>query len=81
MPHRSNPLRPVAVSYGLIVLLAAVWALVVDVRLLHSEREHLLPDVLFAFMAMRASLTIGPLCDIWPSVFANEFVQVGWTTG
>jgi hypothetical protein len=80
MPHTGNPLRPIAVIYGVVVLLAAMWALVVDVRLLHSEREHLLPAVLLAFIAMPASLTIGPLYEYWPMIFGNEFVQVAWAT-
>jgi len=71
-------LRSIAVLYAVIVLLAAVWALTVDAHFLNPGREHLLPDVLLAFIAMPASLSIGPLYDHWPTVFGNEFAQVAW---
>jgi len=63
-----------------IVLLAAVWVLIVDIRPLHSEREHLLPGVLLAFITMPASLTTAPLYEYFPKIFGNGFVQVAWLT-
>ena len=62
------------------VFLAAVWALLVDIRLLNSEREHLLPNVLLALISMPLSQTTGPLYERWPSFFGNEFAQVVWVT-
>ena len=78
MPHKNSPLRSVAAVYGVVVLLAATWAVIVDVRLLYSQREHLLPDVVLALINFPTSLTVGPLYMCWPEVFGNEFVQVAW---
>jgi hypothetical protein len=80
MPHRSNPLRSIALVYGVLVLLAAAWAVVVDMQMLHSQREHLLPDAVLVLIAMPASLTLGPLYERWPAAFGNEFAQVSWAT-
>jgi hypothetical protein len=78
MQHR--PLRLIAMAYGGVVLFAAVWAVFVDIRMLHSEREHLLPDVVLALITMPLSeTTLSPLYRSWPGVFGNELVQVGWS--
>jgi hypothetical protein len=80
MPHRSNPLRSIALVYCVLVLGAAAWAVAVDMQMLHSQREHLLPDAVLMFIAMPASLTLGLLYESWPATFGSEFAQVGWAT-
>ena len=80
MPHSKHPVQLIAAAYAVIVLLAAFWALVVDVTLLNSGREHLLPDIILASITMPLSLAIGSLYAAWPEVFGSEFVQVASAT-
>lgn len=65
-------------AYLIVVLLAASWAIYVDATLLHSEREHLLPDVVLAIVTLPSSYSLGPLFEIWPDFFSLPFVQVGY---
>ena len=65
-------------AYLIVVLFAASWALYVDSTLLHSEREHLLPDVLLFVVTLPSSLFVIPLYSAWPSLFSRPFAEVGW---
>lgn len=74
-----NPFRLVALFYTAAIVLVAIWALYVDVTMLHSGREHLLPDVTLVVLASPSSRSLGPLYDAWPQWFSAPFVQLGWT--
>jgi hypothetical protein len=60
-----------------VVLLAAAWAWYIDIKLLHDEREHLLPDILLMTVALPTSFTLNlvglPLMK-WP------LAQLAWVT-
>ena len=72
-------LRELAIAYSIIIALAAIWAFYVDVRLVHSVREHLLPDLVLALITLPASLSLGPLYETWPTFFSRPLVQPAWT--
>lgn len=72
-------LRKLAIVYSIVVGLAATWAIYVDARLLHSGREHLLPDIVLALVTLPSSLSIGPMYETWPTFFSKPFAQIGWT--
>jgi hypothetical protein len=65
-------------AYLLVVLVAACWAIYIDLTLRHSEREHLLPDLVLFAVTLPSSLSISPLYEAWPSMFSLPFAQVGW---
>jgi hypothetical protein len=71
MPNNLKPLHIAAVSYGILVLLLSIWAWFIDVKLLHSGREHLLPDVLLGFVGMPSSMTIVWVYEKWPESFVG----------
>ena len=79
MPHKGHLGRVIASAYGAIVLLSSVWAFVVDVRLTNAQREHLLPDIVLATLALPMSLTLDLMYQQWPEIFRHELAQVGWT--
>jgi hypothetical protein len=58
----------------------AVFAWYTDVTLLHSPREHLLPDVLLSIASLPASLSLSPLCEHWPNFCSLPLAQLGWLT-
>jgi len=72
--------RLIAWSYALIVLLAASFAWYVDIRLLNTGYEHMLPDFLLMFITLTASLSLGPLYESFPSFFDRSFAQLTWIT-
>jgi len=67
-----------ATAYLIVVLLAAGWALYTDATLLHSQREHLLPENLLALVTLPSSYSLCLLFDIWPAFFSLPFAQVGY---
>lgn len=67
-------------GYLAVVLLAAGWAFYIDSTLLHSQREHLLPDIVLDVVSLPSSLSIFPLYNAWPEYFSKPFSQVGWAT-
>jgi len=72
--------RRFAKVYAILVTTLALWAWYTDVSLLHSQREHLLPDILLAIASMPASLTLEPMSQQWPDLFTSPFVQLTWVT-
>ncbi len=72
--------RKLAVAYAILVGLVACWAWYVDVRLLHSTREHLAPDLVLLFMSLPASLSLPRLCETWPTLFSRPLAQLAWLT-
>jgi len=71
--------RYVAFAYAVAVALAAIWAWCVNLRMLHSAQEHLLPGVLLAVVSMPMSQSLGPLYDHWPAYFSG-LMQLLWLT-
>lgn len=72
--------RLIAWFYALVVLLAAGYAWYVDIRLLNSGYEHMLPDFLLMFVTLPASLSLGPLYESFPTFFDRSFAQLTWVT-
>jgi hypothetical protein len=72
--------RKVATAYTVIVGLAVAWAWYVDVSLMHSPREHLLPDIALSMVSFPASLSVGFMYDAWPATFSRPFAQLAWLT-
>ena len=71
MPRNRRVLRMVALCYGALVAVTALWAWYIDIKLLHSEREHLLPDILLAFVSMPSSLAASWIYQNWPGSFVG----------
>ena len=69
-----------AIAYAVLVAVVAAWAFYVDISMLHSQREHLLPDMALAFVTLPSSLTVGVLHDTWPGIFSRPLIQVVWVT-
>lgn len=69
-----------ATAYLVIVLFAAGWAVYVDVTLLHSQREHLAPDILLFILTLPLSSLLTYLYDAGPEFFSDPIVQVGGLT-
>ena len=79
--HRNVTMaRKFAKAYAVLVAILALWAWYTDVSLLHSQREHLLPDILLAIASMPASLTVDLMFRQWPSLFTTPLVQLSWLT-
>jgi hypothetical protein len=69
-----------ATTYLVIVILAAGWAFYTDVTLLHSQREHLAPDILLLIVTLPSSSSLTYLYDTRSEFFSGPIVQVGWLT-
>lgn len=72
--------RIFGVAYAAIVGLAVLWAWYTDIRLLHSLKEHLLPDLLLELVSLPLSKSLEPLYDKWPALFQTPFMQLAWIT-
>jgi len=72
--------RMFATAYAVIVGVAVLWAWYTDVRLFHSPREHLLPDIFLAFVSLPASKTLDPLFDRWPALLQIPFLPLALLT-
>jgi hypothetical protein len=73
-------MRVIPWGYTILVAMASVYAWVVDIAMLHSEREHLLPIFILSIVTSPLSLSLGPLYDLAPSFFDLPFVQLTYTT-
>jgi hypothetical protein len=69
-----------ATTYLVIVLFAAGWAVYIDVTMLHSQREHLAPDILLLILTLPLSSSLAYLYDARSAFFPGPLVQVGWLT-
>lgn len=69
-----------ATTYLVVVLLAAAWAFYIDATLLHSQREHLRPDILLLIVTAPSSSALIYLYEAWPEFFSGHIIQVGWLT-
>jgi hypothetical protein len=74
-----NLLRSLATLYATLVIIIAAWAVYVDIALLHSPQEHLLPDMLLLFVSAPASLSLGYVAEALQPHFRSPFVQLAWT--
>jgi hypothetical protein len=75
-----NFARILALLYAVIVGVTALWAWYTDVTLLHAGREHMLPNLLLAFVSLPTSYTTDPLYEQFPTFFSAPFVQLTWLT-
>lgn len=73
-------MKRLAQMYAAILVVLVLWAWCVDITLLHSGREHLLPDLLLASATLPSSLLLSPLYDQWPGFFDLPFTQLSWLT-
>ncbi len=76
-----KPLRLLASLYSALLLGVTAWALLTDVALLHSPREHLLPDMAVALVTFPASLSLGWAYETWPPLFSRPFAPLAWLVG
>jgi hypothetical protein len=60
--------RLLVLVYGLVFLVASIWAWWVDVTMLHSEQEHLLPNLLLFFVGAPLSLLLDKVMPSVPSL-------------
>jgi hypothetical protein len=75
-----NFARILALLYAAVVGLAALWAWYTDVTLLHSGREHMLPDILLAIVSLPTSNTLDFFYERSPAFFAAPSAQLTWLT-
>jgi hypothetical protein len=75
-----RPIRTLAIFYASLIALAAIWAWYVDITMLHSQREHLLPDIVLAFLSLPSSISLGSMYKAWPVFFSKPLTQVAWIT-
>lgn len=79
MPRSRSVLNLLAFAYALLVGLMALWAWWVNIRLLYSEHEHLLPALLLFLGSMPSSLTLELVYQRWPNFF-NGLWQLAYLT-
>ena len=80
MHLRIKLMKLIAWIYAFVIGILALWAWYIDIKLLHSPIEHLLPDIMLAVASQPLSLTLGPLYSHWPSLFEKPLVQLSWIT-
>jgi hypothetical protein len=68
--------RVIAIIYTALAFGAGCWAWVVDMTMLHSGREHLLPAMLLSVIAFPLSMLFVPLYALVPSFLDMPFVQL-----
>ena len=72
--------RALAVMYLIAICLATAWAWYIDIQFFHSNREHLLPDFILAFLALPSSILLDFIYDLWPKFFGRPFMQLAALT-
>ena len=72
-------IRLAAFVYAAIVLLAAIWAWYVSIRMLHSSQEHLMPSFLLAIVSAPTSLSLDLLFERLP-VISSGLMPLVWLT-
>ena len=73
-------MKKLAWAYTALVLSAAAWAWWVDVSMLTSSKEHLLPDMLLAFVGLPLSLTLDIFYTVFEVTFSKPLIQVAFLT-
>lgn len=66
--------------YTALVLAISAWAWWIDVSLMASSKEHLLPDMLLAFTGIPLSLTLNAFYTNFEGLFSRPFVQLAFLT-
>jgi p-aminobenzoyl-glutamate transporter AbgT len=79
MSLKINPLRWIATAYAVVVGLLSIWAWYIDITMLHSNHEHLAPDIFLAMATLPSSQGLDWLYDKWPDTFSG-FAQLGYLT-
>lgn len=74
-----SALKVGASAYLGAAIVIAAWAWYVDWTLLHSQREHLLPDMVLMILGLPSSLLLSPIYDQWPRSFTG-LAQTGFLT-
>jgi hypothetical protein len=69
-----------ATAYLIIVLMAAGWAMYIDVTLRDSTQEHLAPDILLLIVTLPSSSAVAYLYDTGWTLFSGPIVQIVWIT-
>jgi len=72
--------RTLAVMYLVAICLATAWAWYTDIQLFYSNREHLLPDIVLAFLSLPSSKLFEFIIDLWPNFFERPFMQLASVT-
>ncbi len=72
--------RKFAWAYFALVVAATAWAWYIDIKLIDSSREHLLPDLVHFVAALPSSISVLFLSGFWPNFFDLPFVQLSWVT-
>ncbi|HEX8779392.1 MAG TPA: hypothetical protein VF738_14860, partial [Rhodanobacter sp.] len=65
-----------ALIYACTVGAASIWAWYIDLTMLHSEREHLAPAILLAFLSLPTSKILEPLCGQWPNCLQTTLAEL-----
>ena len=73
-------MRILAIVYTTIAVAALLYAWSVDIWMLHSPVEHMLPDLLLYLVTLPLSLVCGPLYRITPGLFDASLSQVSLLT-
>jgi len=73
-------MRQLVKSYAIVVALTLGYAWYVDLTLSHSAREHLLGDMLLAFVSVPASLSLNVFYNGWPELATRPFAQLIWVS-
>lgn len=79
MPSDRPPLKTAAVAYLGVAGVVVAWAWYIDLSLLGSPREHLLPDLVLMICGLPSSLLLGPIYGQWPGSF-NGLAQTAFLT-
>jgi hypothetical protein len=73
-------MRLLARTYAVLLVAAVAWAWWTDLSMFGSKVEHLLPDVVLAFITLPSSLLISPLYEADPGRLNLPFAQLGLLT-
>ena len=68
--------RTISIIYSALAGLAAAYAWQVDISMLHSSREHLLPDVVLYVIALPSSLSLDLFYEMAPDFFSRPFTEL-----
>ncbi len=77
---KNADMRILARTYAVLLFVAVAWAWWTDISMLGSKVEHLLPDVVLAFITLPSSLLISPLYEAAPEKLSLPFAQLGLLT-
>jgi hypothetical protein len=73
-------MRQIVKAYAIVVALALGYAWFIDLTLRDSAREHLLGDMLLAFVSVPTSLSLNVFYGGWPELATRPFAQLIWVS-